>query len=180
MNRLPLIASFVLFLGLCASAAYWGIQFFKPAQRAVVAPPETNQTIPALDAAATLLGGHANAVLASNFQLKGVVVSGTPVESVAIMASNGKPEQAIRANAEVLPGVMVKEVNSQYVLLKEGGVIKRVELPANPKRQLKVGVSGRITNQDLPAMTGSHPSRYLDRPPLHPPPDTAPQSSPAD
>jgi hypothetical protein len=32
---------------------------------------------------------------------------------------------------EVVPGVLVKEVHPRYVLLSEGGVIKRVDLPSD-------------------------------------------------
>lgn len=135
MKRWPLIASFVLFIALCVSAAYWAMQLFKPPVRSVAAPPQTAQPVPKPDAAAGLFGGHSTAVVASNFQLKGVVVASNPAESVAILAANGKPAQAIRTNAEVVPGVTVKEVNRRYVLLSEGGVVKRVELPENAKRR---------------------------------------------
>ena len=33
MKRLPLITSFVLFIALCVSAAYWAMQLFKPPLR---------------------------------------------------------------------------------------------------------------------------------------------------
>ena len=135
MKRLPLIASFVLFIALCVSAAYWAMQLFKPPLRVAAAPPQTSQSAPRLDAAASLLGGHSNAAAASNFQLKGVVVASNPADSVAILAAKGKPAQAIRTNAEVVPGVTVKEVNRHYVLLSENGVIKRVELPENAKHR---------------------------------------------
>ena len=142
MKRWPLITSFVLFIALCVSAAYWAMQMFNPPLRAVAAPPQSVvQAVPTLDAAAGLLGGHSNAVVASNFQLKGVVVASNPAESVAILAANGKPAQAIRVNSQVLPGVTVKEVNKHYVLISENGVMKRVDLPADAKRQLRVGIS---------------------------------------
>ena len=169
MNRGPLVASFVLFLALCVSAAYWGMQLFNPPLRAVAAPPQSNQAAPSLDAAAGLFGGHANAVLASNFQLKGVVVASNPAESVAILVANGKSAQAVRTDKEVLPGVTVKEVNSHYVLLSEGGVIKRVELPENAKTQMKVGMSNHGPGNSMPTnpTSFSHSSRYTDqRPPL--------------
>ena len=133
MKRWSAITSFVLFIVLCVSAAYWAMQMYNPPLRAVTAPPQSAQAGPDLDAAAGLLGGHSNAVVASNFQLKGVVVASNPAESVAILAANGKPAQAIRVNSEVLPGVTVKEVNKRYVLLSEHGVIKRVTLPENAK-----------------------------------------------
>jgi general secretion pathway protein C len=134
MKRWPLIASFVLFIALCVSAAYWSMQLFNPPLRAVAAPPQSIQPAPSLDAAAALLGGHSSAVT-SDFQLKGVVMASDPADSVAILAANGKKPQAVRTNAEVVPGVTVKEVHSRYVLLSEGGVIKRVELPENAKRK---------------------------------------------
>jgi len=129
MKRLPLITTFLLFIALCASAAYWGMLLFKPKIRAVAAPPRTSIPPPNMGAASGLFGGHANAIVASNFQLKGVVVSSNPAESVAILSANGKPAKSVRTNAEILQGVTIKEINRGYVLLTEGGVIKRVELP---------------------------------------------------
>jgi general secretion pathway protein C len=135
MKRWPLIASFVLFVALCASAAYWAMQWFTPAARPVAAPPQQSQPAPDPAAAATLFGGHTLGAVVSNFQLKGVVMASNPDESVAILAVNGKPAQAIRANMEVLPGVTIKEVHKQHILIIDGGVIKRVELPEKAKRK---------------------------------------------
>jgi general secretion pathway protein C len=135
MKRWPLITSFLLFIALCVSAAYWAMQMFNPPQRAVAAPPQSTQPGPKLDAAAALLGGHSNAVVASNFQLKGVVMAGNPADSVAILVANGKKPQAVRNNAEVAPGITVTEVQRDHVLLSERGVIKRVDLPRNAKRK---------------------------------------------
>jgi len=135
MKRLPLITSFVLFIALCASSAYWAMQLLKPPVRAVAAPPQMSQPAPKLDAAAGLFGGRMIAVVASNFQLKGVVVASDPAESVAILAADGKPPRSVRNNSEVMPGVTVKEVQRGYVLLSENGVVKRVELPAKAMRK---------------------------------------------
>lgn len=135
MKRWPLITTFVLFIALCVSAAYWAMQLLKPPLRAVASPPPSSQSAPRLDAAAGLLGGRSSFAVASNFQLMGVVVASDPAESVAILAANGKPAQAVRTNATVVPGVTVKEVQRDHVLLSEGGVIKRVELPVNAKRR---------------------------------------------
>jgi len=135
MKRLPLITSFFLFIVLCMSAAYWAMQFFTPPLRLVALPPaETIQPVTHSNGGASLFGGSSTAPVASNYLLKGVMISSIPAESVAILATNGKPAQAIKANAEVAPGVAVKEVNRGYVLLSEGGVIKRVDLPENVKQ----------------------------------------------
>ncbi len=135
MKRLPLITSFVLFIALCVSAAYWAMQLYKPAARPVAAPSFRDLPAPDPEAAASLFGGHSTAAVASNFQLKGVVMASNPDESVAILAANGKKPQAVRTNAEVVPGVTVTEVQRDHVLLSEGGVIKRVELPRDAKRK---------------------------------------------
>lgn len=135
MKRWPLITTFVMFIALCVSAAYWAMQLLKPPLRAVASPPSSSQSAPRLDAAAGLLGGRSSFAVASNFQLMGVVVASDPAESVAILATNGKPAQAIRTNAQVAPGITVKEVQRDHVLLSEGGVVKRVELPVNAKRR---------------------------------------------
>jgi general secretion pathway protein C len=161
MKRWPPIITFALFIALCASAAYWAMQLFNPPLRAVAAPPQATQPVLNLNAAAGLFGGHVNAVLASNFQLKGVVVAGNPAESVAILAANGKSPQAIKINAEVVPGVTVKEVNRGYVLLSESGVIKRVDLPENAKAQMKMG--GSATGTPL-----ANSSKYRDNRPPNP------------
>jgi general secretion pathway protein C len=130
MKRWPLLTSFVLFIALCASAAYWAMQLYKPPARSVAAPP-TAAAPPDLRAAASLFGHvrRQQVVVASNYKLLGVIASGTGGDSVAILAADGKPAQAVRANREILPGVTVKEVHPRYVLLMEGGVEKRVELP---------------------------------------------------
>src|ERR1035437_3652375 len=99
MKRWPLLATFILFIALCASAAYWAMQLFKPAVRPVAATPKTAKIDYSLDAATGLFGGRKMAALAvaSNYALKGVVVARNPRESIAILATDGKPAQAIRS-----------------------------------------------------------------------------------
>lgn len=137
MKRVPLVVSFLLFIALCASVAYWAMQLFKPPLRPVAAPPRVAQAEIRTDAAASLFGGRAeNVAVASNYQLKGVIFAGNPRNSVAILSADGKPAQAVRVDMEVAPGVTVQEVHSEYVLLSEGGTTKRVELPEDAKGQV--------------------------------------------
>jgi len=129
MKRWPLITTFILFITLCVSVAYWGIKIFQPPQRAVASPPQASRSEPELNAASGLFGGRTSFIVASNFQLKGVVVASDPTESVAILSNNGKPALAIRTGREVATGITVKDVHKTYVLLSERGLIKRVNLP---------------------------------------------------
>jgi general secretion pathway protein C len=131
MKHLPTLTSFALFVALCVSSAYWAMQIFKPAQRPVSAPPVATQSLPKLSSAAGLMGGRSSIAVSSNYQLKGVVVDSDPAESVAILVVNGKSARAVRTNAEISPGVLVKEVNNQSVLIFERGVEKRVDLPVD-------------------------------------------------
>jgi general secretion pathway protein C len=142
MKRLPLVADFVLFIALCVSFAYWGMQLFKPPVRPVAAPPQTGPIAPPIEAAAGLFGGRpVSAVVASNFQLKGVIAAGP--EGVAILSADGKPPQAVGVNMEAAPGVTLKEVHPQYVLLNEGGMVKRVDLPEGG-RGMDLGASAPV------------------------------------
>jgi general secretion pathway protein C len=168
MRRLPLIASFVLFIALCASAAYWATQLFKPPLRPVAAPPRVAKAEVKTDAAAGLFGGRAGkAAIASNYQLRGVIFSGSAHDSVAILSADGKPAQAIRANTEVTPGVTIKEVHRDYVLLSEGGVTKRVELPESAKDLVNLATTAPMPVQNAPARPA----------PGTPPPPEAPRVS---
>ncbi len=134
MKRMPLLVTFLLFVALCASAAYSGLQLVRPPVRALAAPVVAAPPELPLDVAALLFGGRPLAVgAASNYQLKGVVVAGNGRESIAILSADGKPAQAVGLNTEFQPGVSVREVHAQYILLSEGGVMKRVALPDGAK-----------------------------------------------
>ncbi|WP_194712422.1 type II secretion system protein N [Noviherbaspirillum soli] len=168
MKRWPLLTSFVLFIALCVSATYWGMQLLKPPARPVAAPPPAVQAPPDPRAAAVLFGGRQGPVaVATNYQLRGVVSSGTSGESVAILSADGKPPEAVRANREFQPGVVIKEVHPRYVLLQENGVMKRVELLDEAKGGMM-------------ADTGSRPpvTRAVPPPPGMQQPQMQPQSAP--
>ncbi len=158
MKRLPLLASFLLFIALCASIAYWGLQLFEPPLRPVAVPPRVAQDEIRPEAATALFGMRAGgAEVASNYQLKGVIFSGDPRDSVAILSTDGKPAQAIRANTEVVPGVTVKEVHREYVLLSDGGKTKRVELPESAKEQVNFATVSPVPTE--PAQGRNIPPR---------------------
>lgn len=172
MKRSPLAISFVLFILLCASIAYWGLQMFKPPLRPVAAPPRTAPAEVRPDAATALFGGRAaQAAVASNYQLRGVIFSGSPRDSVVIISADGKPPQAIRVNSEVVPGVTVKEVHPGYVVLSENGATKRVELPETGRDAgITSPAPARPATQAVPSGRG-----MMNRPP---PPANVPAATP--
>ncbi|MRW90995.1 hypothetical protein GJ699_13445 [Duganella sp. FT80W] len=130
MKRLPLIVTVLAVVLLSASLAYWGLQLFKPQQRAIAAPPPPPPMGVNLDAAKGLFGGQVTVAAVSNYQLKGVVAA-QGEDSAAIIAVDNKPAVALAVGKEIAPGVIVKEVHPRHVLLSEGGVIKRVDLPSD-------------------------------------------------
>ncbi len=148
MKRLPLIVTVLAVVLLSASLAYWGLQLFKPQQRAIAAPPPAPPMGINVDAAKGLFGGQVVVAAVSNYQLKGVVAA-RGEDSAAIISVDNKPAVAIAIGKEVLAGVTVKEVHAKHVILSEGGVNKRLDLPSD------VGVSsGPATMPGMPVQPG--------------------------
>jgi len=148
MKRLPLVGSVLAVVLLSASLAYWGLQLFKPPQRAIAAPPPPPPVALNLDAAKGLFGGQISVAAASNYQLKGVVAS-QGSGSAAILAVDNKPALALGIGKEVVPGVTVKEVHPKYVLLSEGGAIKRIDLPSDAGATSSPGPAGGQPYQSM-------------------------------
>jgi general secretion pathway protein C len=131
MKRLPLFVSLLALIVLSASIAYWVLQLYTPQQRPLAAAPLASLPEPGIDAAAGLFGGQAAAAVATNYQLSGVIAAGR--ESVAIIVADGSAPHALKLGKEVVPGVSVQEVHPRYVMLSEGGVLKRIELATDSK-----------------------------------------------
>ena len=130
MKRLPLLFTVLAVAALSASLAYWGLQLFKLQQRPIAAVPLQAAPEANIEAAKGLFGGQIAAAAVSNYQLKGVVAANGP-DSAAIIAADGKPAMAYGVGREVAPGVTIKEVHPKYVLLSEGGAVKRIDLPSD-------------------------------------------------
>jgi general secretion pathway protein C len=156
MKRLPLIVTVLAVVLLSASLAYWGLQLFKPQQRAIAAPPAPPPMGVNLDAAKGLFGGQVMVAAVSNYQLKGVVAARGD-DSAAIISVDNKPAVALAIGKEVVPGVIVKEVHAKHVILSEGGVNKRVDLPSD------AGVSSGPAS--MPGQPGVQP---MPAPPVQP------------
>jgi len=161
MKRMPLVVTVLAVALLSASLAYWVLQLNQPPQRALAAPPPPAAAALNLDAAKGLFGGQITVAAASNYQLKGVVAAGGS-GSAAILAVDNQPAQAYGLGREVAPGVTVKEVHPKFVLLSEGGAIKRVDLPSD------AGVSS--SSQAAPASAPAQPAPVMPAPQVFMPP----------
>ncbi|MET3105494.1 general secretion pathway protein C [Oxalobacteraceae bacterium GrIS 2.11] len=136
MKRLPLILSLVLFIGLCASASFWVMQFMKPVQRKISAPPMA-KPVADVESVAGLFGGAL--AVNTNYQLKGIILANPAEQSGAIIAVDGKPTQAYRMKAEINTGVTLSEVHATYILIMDNGVSKRIDLPQDFKASAAIG-----------------------------------------
>lgn len=189
MKRLPLLLSFFAVIVLAASLAYWALQLYRPQQRPLAAAPPAAMPEPSVDAAASLFGGQA-AALATNYQLTGVIAAGR--DSAAILVAEGKPPQALKVGKELAPGVSIKEVHPRYVMLSEGGVLKRVDIATDSKAGLGMSSPGAAAPQpeppppmQSPAPEAAPPTAPAATPPMlttseaAPPPATPPAGTPA-
>jgi general secretion pathway protein C len=188
MKRLPIVLTLVALIALAASIAYWILQLYQPPQRPISAAPMVAMAEPSADAAATLFGGQAAAVVAANYQLSGVIAAGS--HSVAIIAANGAPAKALVIGKEIAPGVTVSEVHPRYVMLSDGGVMKRIDLAADTKAAAPMGAPGPMPsappNGEPPITAGpvnggqepGHGDVGVHDEPPPPPPQPAPQPVP--
>ncbi len=151
MQRAPAMATLLFFAALCASLAYWLLQWLAPAPRAVAAPPESSRTLPPVAAAAALFGGRPSDAGGTAMQLHGILHVGRAGGSIAIITAEGRP-RAVAVNVEVMPGVTVKEIQERTVVLSERGAERQLSLPAFAAQE-----TGTVTP------TGAAPA--LDMPP---------------
>ncbi len=168
-QRLPVLVAFVLFLLLCASLAYWLLQWLAPPPRPVAAPVDTERAMPPVAAAANLFGGAARGGDMMNVQLRGILHAGSAAGSVAIMSVNGSAPKFYRVQAELIPGVTVKAIHARSVVLSDRGAERELPLPAFASQE------GGATSAPLRAM----PEQNLPpQPPQPPSPPTQPSQSP--
>lgn len=148
MKRLPLLFTLLALVFLAVSATYWGMQLYKPQQRPITTVQTAALPEPSPDAAATLFGGQAVTNVVSNYQLTGIVSAGR--DSVAILVADGQPPKALKVGRELAPGVSVSEVHPRYIMLSEGGVMKRVDLA--PDTRPAIALSGAPVAPMMPQM----------------------------
>jgi general secretion pathway protein C len=176
---LPLLLSLLGVILLAASLAYWILQLYQPPQRPLAAVPQAAMPDPPIDAAATLFGGQVAVASATNYQLTGVVADGS--SSVAILVAEGSPPKALRVGKELAPGVTLAEVHPRYVMLSDGGVMKRVDLATDTKPAAPMGGPGGAPgapqqnpqqnfqqSQQVTTAPAAQPVQAVPEPPLAP------------
>jgi general secretion pathway protein C len=131
MKRLPLIINIILFALLCMVLSYWGMQIFKPKVRPIAVSGNMQNFEPNVGQWGSIFGfSETNVAAVSSYQLKGVIVAPQARDSAAIIYVEGEPTFSIGIGKEFMPGVKLQEVHTNYVVVSESGVAKRVDLPA--------------------------------------------------
>ncbi len=178
-QRLPVLVAFVLFLLLCASLAYWLLQWLAPVPRPVAAPVESERVMPPVAAAANLFGGAARGGGMVNVQLRGILHAGSAADSVAIMSIDGHAPKFYRVKAELMPGVTVKAIHARSVVLSDRGAERELPLPAFASQE--GGAAGApvraMPEQNLPPPSPPPPQQQLQSQ-QPPPPQSQPQPQP--
>ena len=172
MQRAPTLIAFLLFLALCASIAYWLLQWMSPPPRPVAAPPQAVRALPPVAAAANLFGGRGQAAGMANVQLRGILRAGSPKGSIAIISVEGKPPRALRTDAEVTSGLTVKAINARSVVLSDRGTERELTLPAFAAQEGAMSsMPGR--SPEPPQAQQAQPAQQPAPPPQLPPPQQA-------
>lgn len=133
MKRLPILVNVVLFAALCAVLAFWGMRFFAPMLRPVAAPTVAASYEPAVGQWGSLFGQAAVVEAGpSNYQVKGVIVAPRVADSAAIIVLDGKPNFILGVGKELSPGVKLKEVHRDHIIVEESGMQRRIDVPPAP------------------------------------------------
>lgn len=133
MKRLPLLVNILLFVFLCAVIAFWGMRFFAPKPRPQIAPVSSVTYEPGVGQWGTLFG-QAPVVEAgpSAYLVKGVIVAPKASDSSAIVFVEGKPTFILGIGKELSPGVVLREVHSDHIIVAESGMPRRIDVPPQP------------------------------------------------
>jgi hypothetical protein len=130
MKKISQAWSALLFLLICASLTYWGLFFMAPTSQKVSLLPENDINEVSLSEATSLFGGSSNNESRVPLILRGVILSGTPTDSVAILGIAGSAPRMIRRDAEFMPGLFLQEVHANSVMVLDHGW--RREIPLSP------------------------------------------------
>tara|TARA_B100000902_G_scaffold243344_1_gene230439 strand:- start:126 stop:548 length:423 start_codon:yes stop_codon:yes gene_type:complete len=113
---------------LILSLGYWGSHNLAPDSPVVV----IEETTP-LKFAVPLAINHifqknaVQSIVIENIQLRGVIQSSDEKESVAAISINKQPVQYMNENELIQPGLVLKKIYIDHVIVEENGIAKKIE-----------------------------------------------------
>jgi hypothetical protein len=134
MTFLPRAASICLGVVLAIVVTDWALTFSArraPAEPVRVLPAgELDPQAQGTDIApiARLLGGTASADSSGGIRALGVMAEGASGRGIAVLGVEGQPTKSYRAGDTVAPGVVLKEVRKDRVVLSRSGALQEVRL----------------------------------------------------
>ncbi|MES2354181.1 MAG: type II secretion system protein N [Pseudomonadota bacterium] len=166
------ITTIVLLILLAWLLAQWTWLFLRPKE--VVAPPAATPPINVNAVAERIISTHIFGVAGEkgnaddaqvstlNLHLKGVFAFSEDTPAFAIVNTGAKSDDAFKVGDEIVPGVLLTEVQATNILIKRSGVLEKVNLEETPGG---TGVEPprvpppRTSNARPVAPTTSRPSR---------------------
>ena len=129
MKVVRLLATGLLIAAIFGSANYWFSRFSKPA--VLPLPDISRQAQSSLDvtAARNLFGKRVETPTRRDYQLNGVIFSGSMADRMAIISIDGKPATVVRLGGQLQAGVTLEEVNRSNVILSVEPGDLRIDFP---------------------------------------------------
>jgi len=136
------IATVVLLILLAWLLAQWTWLFLQPKE--VVAPPAATPPININTVAEQIISSHVFGVAGEkgntdeaqvsslNLHLKGVFAFSKETPAFAIVNTGAKSDDAFKVGDEIVPGVLLTEVQATNILIKRSGVLEKVNLEEAP------------------------------------------------
>ncbi len=160
-ERLPNAVSFLFFVGIWVSLSFWFQQWLSPPKQVVELMPVAEQSMPPLASAANLFGGSEQTSMLANVQINGVIRSNSSKDSVVIITADGGPSRALRLNAEIMPGIVIKSINSRSVIVAGKGAEREIALPAFASQGIVSDTAGLAGQNNTNAYRSQPPARAV-------------------
>jgi general secretion pathway protein C len=177
MKVLPRIISFLLFALLIGIIAFWASRLMAPATAIAPAAVNSDNNNASNSSWTKQLFGNAPSgpsvaagpVADSQLAVLGVITGGS---GAAVISIEGKPGKAFGVGELVTPGVRIREITSENVVIDRNGSM--VKLAAPPKADLAVLTSGVGKTRGASGDTPTGNLAPLPQTPVYTPPPVVP------
>ncbi len=152
MKKISQACSAFLFLLICTSLTYWGLFFMAPTSQKVSLLNENDNYEVSLAEARSLFGGGSNNESRLPLILRGVILSGRPSDSVAIVGVAGSAPRLIRPDAEFMPGLVLQEIHTKHIVVLDHGWRREIPLTtfiSSPSQSVGIGNANNINAETL-------------------------------
>ena len=155
-HLLPKLLILTLLVALGTQLAHWTWVFLTPSPliaASKVQNQDLNLAVQSISSARIFGKNEQKSVLLTadttlNIHLKGVFAENAPYPSYAILNTGGKNDISVPIGAEILPGIKLKSVFPQHIVVSQDGLLKRINLESknaqnanSPAGNARLGIS---------------------------------------